>query len=145
MKIPLPATQNFIKLASKVETYIACRQSKLASRKEEMAGTACKFIACDTKQEKVALPELMADLSDIGIASLLVEGGAKIARAFIEDQLVDEIILYVSDDKMSDKPQAGTKAIWVSSPISANAIPQGYHITAQWYYGTNKVIRMVRD
>ena len=42
----------------------------------------------------MALPELLEDLAAIGIHSVLVEGGAKTAKAFLEEDLVDELMLF---------------------------------------------------
>jgi diaminohydroxyphosphoribosylaminopyrimidine deaminase/5-amino-6-(5-phosphoribosylamino)uracil reductase len=120
-----------------------------------LAGTSCKFIACDTNPDNakpgetgksaIALPELLADLADIGISSLMVEGGQKIAEVMLENQLVDELILYIGREKMADKPAAKSNADWISWPVLPDAIPDGFHISAQWQYGTDKTIRMVRD
>ncbi|MCF6322374.1 MAG: bifunctional diaminohydroxyphosphoribosylaminopyrimidine deaminase/5-amino-6-(5-phosphoribosylamino)uracil reductase RibD [Rhizobiaceae bacterium] len=142
---PVPTNSKAIKTASRVETFIACPQEKLEERKQQLAGTHCKFIACDTRDGKIALPELLADLADTGISTLMVEGGKKIAESFLENMLVDEILLYVSRDKMADKPKAKTNANWISWPTLPDAIPEGFHIKGHWQYGTDKAIRMVRD
>ena len=141
----VPADSNFVKLASRFQTYIACPQERLHQRKQQLAPTPCKFIACDTKNGNIALPELLADLADIGIGLLMVEGGQKIAKAFLHDQLVDEIILYVGREKMADKPAAKSNAAWISWPTLPDAIPEGFHISHQWQYGTDKAIRMIRQ
>lgn len=133
------------KTAGDTPTLIACSQQNLQRRKSEMASTACKFIACDTNEGNIALPELLADLADTGIATLMVEGGKKIARSFLDDDLVDEIIMIVGREKMADKPEAKTNAAWISWPTMPDAIPQGFHVSDHWQYGTDKAIRMVRD
>jgi len=142
---PLPVKSKAVAVASQVETFIACPQEKLQQRKLDLADTGCKFIACDSKDGKIALPELLADLADSGISTLMVEGGKKIAESFLAQKLVDEILLYVSREKMADKPKAKTNANWISWPTLPNAIPDGFHIKGHWQFGADKAIRMVRD
>ena len=138
----------FVDLAAKIETFIACPQQKLEQRKRQLAGTSCKFIACDIKQDKIALPELLADLADIGIGTLMVEGGRKLAQSLLEDQLVDEIILYISREKMADKPAAksatNNRSSWITWPTLPDAIPTGFQISGQWRFGSDKAIRMTK-
>ncbi len=127
------------------QTFIACPQENLRARKKDMSQTACKFIACDTKDGKIALPELLADLAEICISTLMVEGGKTIAQSFLENDLVDEIIMYIGREKMADKLQAKTNAAWISWPTMPDAIPQGFHVVDHWQFGTDKAVRMVRD
>ena len=42
------------------------------------------------------LPEILAQLADQGIVSLLVEGGPTVARAFHEAQLIDRYVFYLA-------------------------------------------------
>jgi diaminohydroxyphosphoribosylaminopyrimidine deaminase/5-amino-6-(5-phosphoribosylamino)uracil reductase len=140
----------FIALASQIETFIACPQGILHRRREELTGTSCKFITCDTKTDAggksaVALPELLGDLADIGVASLMVEGGKKLAEAFLDNQLVDEFVLYISNKKMADKSAAKINNDWISWPVSPDTVPNGFHISDHWRYGADKAIRIVPD
>jgi diaminohydroxyphosphoribosylaminopyrimidine deaminase/5-amino-6-(5-phosphoribosylamino)uracil reductase len=43
----------------------------------------------------VSVDESLLDLARLGITSVLVEGGAHIARSFVDADAVDEIIVYV--------------------------------------------------
>lgn len=140
----IAADCNFTKIAKNVTTYIACPQENLIKRKKEMADTTCKFIACDTRENAIALPELLADLSEQGIATLMVEGGKKVAQSFLDNNLVDEIIMYIGREKMADKPAAKTNAAWISWPTMPDAIPDGFHVDAHWQFGTDKAVRMVK-
>ncbi len=133
-----------LETATHVTTYLACPQSKLKERKHDLQDCACKFLACDMVDGKIALPELLADLSDIGISTLMVEGGKEIAKSFLNADLIDEIILYVGREKMADKEQAKTNAAWISWPTLPDAIPDGFRVESHWQYGTDKAIRMVR-
>ncbi len=59
----------------------------------------------------MALPELLEDLAALGMASVLVEGGAKVASAFLADGLVDRIVLFQGPEAIGDDG--------IASPIDA--------------------------
>ena len=42
---------------------------------------------------RVALPAMLSTLYDLGIRTLMVEGGAKVITAFLKERLVDEVVL----------------------------------------------------
>ncbi len=44
----------------------------------------------------MALPELLDDLAAQGISSLLVEGGAGVAKSFLDEKLVDRLAVFRS-------------------------------------------------
>ena len=46
------------------------------------------------KQDKVCLTELLKLLAKRGMNEILLESGARLAGAFIEENLVDELLLY---------------------------------------------------
>ncbi len=67
---------------------------------------------------RIPLPELLEDLSETGISSLFVEGGAKVATAFLQAGLVDEINLFTGNMSI------GTGGI--ASPITIDNVPAGF-------------------
>jgi diaminohydroxyphosphoribosylaminopyrimidine deaminase/5-amino-6-(5-phosphoribosylamino)uracil reductase len=77
-----------------------------------------RFIGTETVDGHIALPELMEDLGAIGMASILVEGGAEIARAFLDDGLVDRIVLFRGTVEIGEGG--------VVSPIDERSIPDGF-------------------
>ncbi len=142
----IASTGNFIDTASKTDTYIACPQQNLKARKTDLQHTSCKFIACDLKDGMIALPELLADLSETGVALLMVEGGGKIANAFLENELVDEIILYEggqSLENLLEDVEPGSRSSWINSPVGPDIVPEGFYRSAQWEYGDDRVTRFI--
>ncbi len=49
---------------------------------------------------RVDLPALVKRLAEEGISNLLVEGGAEVARSFVEADLVDAVALFVARDRV---------------------------------------------
>ncbi len=74
----------------------ACPEADPA-RKAALERAGVRFLATETFEGRVALPELLEDLAGQGISSVMVEGGADTARAFLEDGLVDRIVLFRGD------------------------------------------------
>jgi diaminohydroxyphosphoribosylaminopyrimidine deaminase / 5-amino-6-(5-phosphoribosylamino)uracil reductase len=50
----------------------------------------------DPEGTGLALPEILEDLAATGLSSILVEGGSRIARSFLDNDLVDRLILVSS-------------------------------------------------
>ena len=81
-----------------------------------------RFLGTETFEGRVALPELLEDLAALGIASVLVEGGAEMARAFLDDGLVDRIVLFRGDGEIGEDG--------IASPIDEQPIPAGFSLSA---------------
>ncbi|MEG8098695.1 bifunctional diaminohydroxyphosphoribosylaminopyrimidine deaminase/5-amino-6-(5-phosphoribosylamino)uracil reductase RibD [Candidatus Liberibacter brunswickensis] len=81
------------------------------------------IIYCDCRN----LERLLAILADRGVTSLLVEGGAIVARSFINSRLVDSIILYRSR-KIIGK-------CGIPSPIEEGYINKNFFCIRRDYFG----------
>ena len=64
------------------------------ARKAELERAGARFLATETFDGRVALPELLEDLAAKGMSSVLVEGGAATAKYFLDEGLVDRIALF---------------------------------------------------
>ncbi|PVX33493.1 diaminohydroxyphosphoribosylaminopyrimidine deaminase/5-amino-6-(5-phosphoribosylamino)uracil reductase [Pasteurella langaaensis DSM 22999] len=63
----------------------------------------CEQIVLKTAENFTALSALMSELGARGINSLWVEAGANLAGALIEENLVDELILYIAPKLLGDQ------------------------------------------
>lgn len=67
------------------------------SRAEALQQAGARILCLPhTPDAHVSLPHLMAALHDEGIATLMVEGGARIITSFIRSQMVDEVVLTIA-------------------------------------------------
>jgi diaminohydroxyphosphoribosylaminopyrimidine deaminase / 5-amino-6-(5-phosphoribosylamino)uracil reductase len=94
----------------------------------ERAGV--RLIACEEHDGRVALPELLEDLAAQGVSSLLVEGGARVAKAFLEERLADRVVLYESDVVVG--------ANGIAAPFTRATMPPAYDLTAEWLFGADR-------
>lgn len=70
-------------------------------KKQEIEGVIS--IICQTSGDEINLDDALRQLAARGINRLLVEGGAKVARSFLESGLVDEAQIFTSPSKLGAK------------------------------------------
>lgn len=123
----IPAGSKVVATARQVPTLIVAPPDRPGHR--ALAGTGCEFLACELSGGRVALPELLDDLAARGIMSLLVEGGAGIADAFLSEEMVDEIALFCAPGPLAGSGEP------VVSPIGPADVPPGFEATGEWRFG----------
>ena len=60
----------------------------------DLAQLGVGYLPAERHEGIMALPEVLEDMASQGISSLMVEGGAVLAQAFLDVGLVDEIVLF---------------------------------------------------
>jgi diaminohydroxyphosphoribosylaminopyrimidine deaminase/5-amino-6-(5-phosphoribosylamino)uracil reductase len=132
----LPLTSRLVQTASDVPLLIAtCGESDPARRLNlERAGAG--LLATETFEGRVALPEMLEDLAARGMATLLVEGGAATARHFLEEQLVDRVVIFRGAVVIGEDGLA--------APIDEDHMPDGFRLLRQASYGDDHVTEWAR-
>jgi diaminohydroxyphosphoribosylaminopyrimidine deaminase/5-amino-6-(5-phosphoribosylamino)uracil reductase len=136
-KLSLPETSKLVGGVDRVPLYIAVSEDADLRHKSALERRGLSFIGTDTHDGAIALPELMEDLAALGMASVLVEGGAATARAFLDDGLVDRIVLFQSVNEIG--PDG------IASPIDAKHIPAGFRKLREMRFGDDTCIEWIRD
>ena len=113
----------------------ACPEADPA-RKAALEKAGVRLLATETFEGRVALPELLEDLAGQGISSVMVEGGADTVRAFLEDGLVDRIVLFRGDVLIG--------ADGIASPIDETKIPAGFALKRDEVFGKDRCLEWVR-
>jgi diaminohydroxyphosphoribosylaminopyrimidine deaminase/5-amino-6-(5-phosphoribosylamino)uracil reductase len=70
-----------------------CRRSALEARGARLAEVA-QLVALPEREDRLDLEALLAGLGDLGLWSVLVEGGGRTHRAFLEQGLWDRMYVY---------------------------------------------------
>lgn len=136
-RIRLPETSRLVAGVDRVPLYIAAAPDAEPHQRAALERLGVRFIGTETVDGAVALPELMEDLAALGMASILVEGGAEVAKAFLADDLVDRIVLFRGPDEIG--------AGGVASPLDEQSIPTGFRKLREMRFGDDMYREWVRD
>mgnify|MGYP001155112900 CR=1 FL=1 len=118
------------------ELIAACEEAD-AGRRAALERAGVRFIGTETHEGGVALPELLDDLAALGMASVLVEGGAAVAKAFLADDLVDRIVIFQGPEAIG--PEG------IASPVDAGSIPAGFRKLREMRFGDDTYAEWIRD
>ena len=132
----LPLSSKLVATAHQVPLFVAACPEVDPARKAALEKAGVKFLATETFDGRVALPELLEDLAGQGISSVMVEGGADTVRAFIEDGLVDRIVLFRGDVEIG--------ADGIASPLDETNIPAGFVLKRDEKFGNDRCVEWAR-
>jgi diaminohydroxyphosphoribosylaminopyrimidine deaminase/5-amino-6-(5-phosphoribosylamino)uracil reductase len=136
-QIRLPVTSKLVSGADRVPLYVAACLEADPQRRAALERSGVRFIGTETHEGGIALPELLEDLAALGMTSVLVEGGAKVARAFLADGLVDRIVLFQGPEEIGGGG--------IASPVDADHIPAGFRKLREMRFGEDSYAEWIRD
>lgn len=129
----LPLDCKLVHTINQAPLYVATAYPQSDNAKA-LAAKGVNIVSCDLYKGRIALPELMEDLAAIGITNALVEGGAEIARSFLDDDLVRSIALFESDLIVGHNG--------IMSPIEKDNLPDGFAINRQYHFGGDRLFEI---
>lgn len=95
-------------------TLVACAQGFDSARADELRRSGAEIVVCRPGRDgRVDLEDLLVRLGEMGIVSLLVEGGAQVFSAFLAAGLLDRLLLYLAPKVFGDGPA------WACAPAAA--------------------------
>ncbi|MER8745142.1 bifunctional diaminohydroxyphosphoribosylaminopyrimidine deaminase/5-amino-6-(5-phosphoribosylamino)uracil reductase RibD [Mesorhizobium sp. M1004] len=136
-QIRLPEASKLVSGIDRVPLYIAASLEADPLRRSVLERAGVRFIGTETHEGGIALPELLEDLGALGMASVLVEGGAKVASAFLAEGLVDRIVLFQGPEAIGEGG--------IVSPVDANHIPAGFRKLREMRFGEDVYAEWIRD
>ncbi|MGJ7037827.1 diaminohydroxyphosphoribosylaminopyrimidine deaminase/5-amino-6-(5-phosphoribosylamino)uracil reductase [Shinella sp. BE166] len=137
-RLELPVASKLARTAREVPviavtTKESAHDPALAARHEALEAEGVEVLTCDPRR----LDALLAALATRGISSLLVEGGARAVRSFLDAGLVDRILLFNG---------AGTIGKdGVASPFVSGRMPDGFSLRRTAHYGADCLQEYERD
>jgi diaminohydroxyphosphoribosylaminopyrimidine deaminase / 5-amino-6-(5-phosphoribosylamino)uracil reductase len=132
----LPLTSRLVQTAREVPLLVATCIEADPTRKVELERAGVGFLATETFDGRIALPELLEDLAAKGMSSVLVEGGAATAKLFLDEGLVDRIVLFRGAVVIGE---AG-----LAAPIDEDHMPSGFRLKREAIYGDDRVAEWAR-
>lgn len=137
-KMQLNETHHVIQTALQTQTIIVSPISAPLEWREMLARNGIRHQACEMYNGRIALPELLDDLSAIGIQSILVEGGARISKSFVQQDLVDEILIHLGNE--AAEPEKLAHGVY--APFTPTNLPKGFEVRQKLRFGPDSSIRL---
>ncbi|WP_018010630.1 bifunctional diaminohydroxyphosphoribosylaminopyrimidine deaminase/5-amino-6-(5-phosphoribosylamino)uracil reductase RibD [Sinorhizobium medicae] len=110
---------------------VAGRGGDYEARRDVLVSAGVEILNADN------IPDLLAALASRGISSLLVEGGSSAARAFLDAELVDRILLFTGPSPIG---KGG-----IPSPFQRESVPAGFTLQRTARYGDDIFEEYERD
>jgi diaminohydroxyphosphoribosylaminopyrimidine deaminase/5-amino-6-(5-phosphoribosylamino)uracil reductase len=133
----LPDDSKLVAGADRVPLYVAACAEADPRRRAALEDRGVRFIGTETAEGRIALPELMEDLAALGMASVLVEGGAAVAGAFLAEDLVDRIVLFRGAVEVGEDG--------VAAPLDEDHIPPGFRLLRTMRFADDSCSEWARD
>ncbi|MBI5062115.1 MAG: RibD family protein, partial [Desulfatitalea sp.] len=80
--------------ASQAPTYVVCGPEASDVDRRRLAANGARILDATVKKGRIDLAALMGQLGKMGIASLLIEGGAQVAGSALAADIVDKVVLF---------------------------------------------------
>lgn len=126
-RLELPATSKMALSAARVPVIV------VAAPPDGDEGTGRRKLLEEQGVEILETPDvesMLFGLATRGISSLMVEGGARVARAFLKAGLVDRILLFRGAVEIG--------ADGVESPVLATDMPAGFNLIRSYAFGSDR-------
>ncbi|NLS03113.1 bifunctional diaminohydroxyphosphoribosylaminopyrimidine deaminase/5-amino-6-(5-phosphoribosylamino)uracil reductase RibD [Rhizobium sp. P32RR-XVIII] len=131
--LELPLTSKLVNSARDVPVIVVARPEMDEARAEPLRSAGVEILPCDPYHPEVLLPALASR----GISSLLVEGGAKTARLFLDAGLVDRIQLYQGPGTIGEGG--------IESPLQKTDMPSGFAHRGTFIFGEDRLDEYERE
>jgi diaminohydroxyphosphoribosylaminopyrimidine deaminase/5-amino-6-(5-phosphoribosylamino)uracil reductase len=132
----LPLGSRLAGSAKQTPVWLAACGDADATARLALEKAGVRILAAELFGGRLALPELLDDLAGQGVSTVLVEGGAETARAFLADDLVDRIALFHGPGTVGDGG--------IPAPIDAETIPEGFRLVRKARFGDDSYSEWAR-
>jgi diaminohydroxyphosphoribosylaminopyrimidine deaminase/5-amino-6-(5-phosphoribosylamino)uracil reductase len=89
------------------KTIIATTELADKDKREYLEKKGVRMIIIDSKRGRVDLKTCLSKLGEMGMTSLMVEGGSQINGSFLDEGLVDKILFFFSPKLIGDREALG--------------------------------------
>lgn len=89
------------------KTIIATTEVAPRDKAERLEKKGVRILVLDSKQGRVNLRSCLSRLGEMGMMSLMVEGGSQVNGSFLDEGLVDRLLLFLSPKLIGDSKAIG--------------------------------------
>lgn len=94
--IDLPPTSNIARSSNEQRTVVFCSSSSDAQKREQLEALGVEFISLDVHYDLIPIEKVLGILGEMGLCSLLVEGGGKTNAYLLQQQLIDKVYWFIA-------------------------------------------------
>jgi diaminohydroxyphosphoribosylaminopyrimidine deaminase/5-amino-6-(5-phosphoribosylamino)uracil reductase len=105
-RLRIPEEAKVIK-ADPSKTIIATTELAARDKRQRLEKMGAQILVLDSEHERVSLKPLLSKLVEMGMMSLLLEGGSQINGSFLDEGLIDKFLLFLSPRLMGDPKALG--------------------------------------
>jgi len=91
----LPLSLNIFQ-DKRAETIVLCSENRFTKSQTYF----CKYLPVKEENNRLSPPHILKILAEEGIISVLIEGGQEVLHSFISENLIDQIYIYTSPEKL---------------------------------------------
>ncbi len=95
-KAKIPMESNIVRTAGEVRTLLVTTDFAPKEKLENLASKGMQILISPTKEGRVDIPNAIRMIGEMGIDSILVEGGSTIAYSFLEEQMIDKVLFFIA-------------------------------------------------
>jgi len=128
--LSIPENANVLHLKSSADTLIVTGNLAPSGKRKRLEAAGIKIITADIKDGRIDLDALMNRLGEMGVTSLLIEGGALVSAAALKAGVVDKVCFFYApkilggDDGIPMCRGAGPELMSHSIPVTDITVRQ---------------------
>jgi diaminohydroxyphosphoribosylaminopyrimidine deaminase/5-amino-6-(5-phosphoribosylamino)uracil reductase len=98
----IPLDSQLVRTAGEVPTWIICGENSSQDKENKMKEASVTVLRLPTKEDQIDLTNLLKELGKRQLSHLLVEGGARVLGALLEERLADEFYFFYAPKILGD-------------------------------------------
>jgi diaminohydroxyphosphoribosylaminopyrimidine deaminase/5-amino-6-(5-phosphoribosylamino)uracil reductase len=92
---------------SPTKVIIAATESAPKDKIERLGNKGVRILTLESKEGRIDLKSCLSKLGEIGMMSLMVEGGNQVNGSFLDERLIDKLLLFLSPRLIGDPEAPG--------------------------------------
>jgi len=93
-RLSIPENAKVLHLESEADTIVISSEDTDAEKRKRLSDKGARVISAPLKHGRINLKLLMGSLGNIGITSLLIEGGSRVIASALQSRIVDKIMFF---------------------------------------------------
>jgi diaminohydroxyphosphoribosylaminopyrimidine deaminase / 5-amino-6-(5-phosphoribosylamino)uracil reductase len=136
-QLSISPTSKLCQTAHKTPLFIMTASGYNKEKSHKLTQLGCKIFECRDNEGRLDLKSMLEQLSEKGIKSVLIEGGATLAAAFLNAGLIDRVFLFTSETIIGEGG--------VPAPVLPDFIPKGFRFKGLSHLQSDQCYEFLKD